>query len=180
MMAQTIKPLIRRASAVDAHLLAQLAARTFQETFAADNKPEDMTAYLAAAFSPEKQAAELADPRSIFFIAEANDAAAGYAQLHAGDAPACIEGTNTIELARIYVAQEFLGRGVGEALMRACMDEASRAGHRTIWLGVWEKNERAQAFYRKWGFQVVGQHVFQLGSDPQTDLLMARALHGNF
>jgi ribosomal protein S18 acetylase RimI-like enzyme len=180
MMARTIKPLIRRASAVDAPLLAQLAARTFQETFAADNKPEDMTAYLTAAFGPEKQAAELADPRSIFFIAEANDAAAGYAQLHAGDAPPCIEGPNSIELSRIYVAKEFLGRGVGEALMRACMDEASRAGHHTIWLGVWEKNERAQAFYRKWGFQVVGQHIFQLGSDPQTDLLMARALHGIF
>jgi GNAT superfamily N-acetyltransferase len=134
-MDQTIKPLVRRASAVDAPLLAQLAARTFQETFAADNKPEDMTAYLAAAFSPEKQAAELADPRSIFFIAEVNDAAAGYAQLHAGDAPAYIESPNTIELARIYVAKEFLGRGVGEALMKRAgpgiTQSGSASGRRT-------------------------------------------------
>ena len=79
-------------------------------------------------------------------------------------------------MVRLYVAQEWLGRGVGEALMRACLDEAQRKGCKTIWLGVWERNIRAQAFYRKWNFQAVGEHVFQLGSDPQRDILMERSL----
>jgi ribosomal protein S18 acetylase RimI-like enzyme len=83
---------------------------------------------------------------------------------------------NPVELVRLYVLREWLGRGVGEALMRACVDEARRAGHATIWLGVWERNGRAQAFYRKWNFRAVGEHVFQLGYDPQKDILMQRAV----
>ncbi len=175
-MTRSVCPLIRRATADDAGLLAALGARTFADTFAADNKPEDMAAYLAAAFSPEQQAAELADPRAIFLLAEVDGRAAGYAALRADDAPACVTGARPVELVRLYVTQEWLGRGVGEALMRECVGMALQAGHQTMWLGVWEHNQRAQAFYRKWGFQVVGGHVFQLGTDPQTDLLMERAL----
>jgi len=167
---------IRRAEPGDAGLLAELGARTFSETFAADNSPEDMAAYLDASFSPARQAAELADPASTFFVAEVGGLAAGYAQLHAGEPAEGVEGDKPVELVRLYVSREWLGRGVGEALMRACVDEARRAGHGTIWLGVWERNGRAQAFYRKWDFRAVGEHVFQLGSDPQTDILMERAL----
>ena len=167
---------IRRASASDASLLAELGARTFHDAFSADNTAEDMDAYMSVAFTPEKLAAELADADTAFFVAEIDGAAVGYAQLRAGEAPPCVEGARPIELARLYVSQAWLGRGVGEALMRACVEEACAAGHRTIWLGVWERNPRAQAFYRKWDFRVVGDHVFVLGSDPQTDLLMERAL----
>jgi diamine N-acetyltransferase len=175
-MSDRVLPLIRRATVADAAVLAELGARTFNDTFAADNKPADMAAYLAVAFSPEQQAAELADARATFLLAEMDGSAAGYAALRAGDAPSCVTGAQAVELARLYVAQEWLGSGVGAALMRACIDEAQAAGYRTMWLGVWEHNERAQAFYRKWAFKVVGTHVFQLGSDPQTDLLMERAL----
>ncbi|HVF86496.1 MAG TPA: GNAT family N-acetyltransferase [Pyrinomonadaceae bacterium] len=175
-MTQETTPLIRRATIADADLLAELGARTFREAFAADNKPEDMAAYMAAAFSPEKQAAELGNPRGTFLIAEIGGVAIGYAKLNTGDAPVCVGGSDPIELARLYVSQEWIGRGVGEALMRECIEEARRAGRQTMWLGVWEHNPRAQAFYRKWNFHVVGEHVFQLGSDFQTDLLMERAV----
>ncbi|MFL6253999.1 MAG: GNAT family N-acetyltransferase [Pyrinomonadaceae bacterium] len=167
---------IRRADAVDAGLLTELGARTFSETFAADNNPEDVAAYLASSFNLAQQAAELADPAATFFIAEVGGVAAGYAKLHAGEPAEGVGGAKPVELVRLYVSREWLGRGVGEALMRACVDEAQRAGHETIWLGVWERNGRAQAFYRKWNFRAVGEHVFQLGSDPQTDILMERAL----
>ena len=123
-----------------------------------------------------RQAAELAEPASTFFIAEVGGRGAGYAKLHAGEPPEGVEGAQPVELVRLYVLREWLGRGVGEALMRACVEEAQRAGHGTIWLGVWERNGRAQAFYRKWDFHVVGEHVFQLGSDPQRDILMERTL----
>ena len=175
-MSEKDNPIIRRATVADAALMAEIGARTFSETFAADNSHEDMSAYLTETFSPEKQAAELADPHLISFIAEVDETAIGYAQLRAGEAPACVQGANAVELLRLYVSQEWLGRGVGEALMRACVEEARRAGYQTMWLGVWERNGRAQAFYQKWGFKVIGEHIFQLGSDAQTDWLMERAL----
>jgi ribosomal protein S18 acetylase RimI-like enzyme len=175
-MSQNPEPTIRRADTEDAGLLAELGARTFSETFAADNSPEDMDTYLAATFNPARLAAELADPASTFFVAEVGGLAAGYAHLHAGEPAEGVEGAKPVELVRLYVSREWLGRGVGEALMRACVDEARRAGRETIWLGVWERNGRAQAFYRKWDFHAVGEHVFQLGSDPQRDIVMERAL----
>ena len=175
-MSQKVRVTIRRANSDDANLLAELGARTFQETFAADNTSEDMAAYLAVHFSVAQQTAELAHPASTFLIAEVDSQAAGYAKLHAGEPPKDIEVAKPIELVRLYVSQEWLGRGVGEALMRACLDEAHTAGAETLWLGVWERNARAQAFYRKWDFRAVGERAFQLGSDSQTDIVMERAV----
>jgi diamine N-acetyltransferase len=168
--------IIRGGSADDAGLLAELGARTFSETFAADNTPENMAAYLDAAFSSTQQSAELADPRSTFHIAERNAVALGYAMLRSGSAPAGLTGDRPIELVRLYVLQESLGSGVGAALMHACIGEAKWRGYKTLWLGVWEHNTRAQAFYRKWNFREGGTHVFQLGADPQTDILMQLTL----
>jgi ribosomal protein S18 acetylase RimI-like enzyme len=170
---------IRRGRAAQAELLAELGARTFSETFAPDNSAEDMAAYIASAFSPEQQAAELADPRATFLIAETgetNKVAAGYARIRCGDVPQEITGEKPIELVRLYVSRESLGSGVGAALMQACIDEVMQQGYKTLWLGVWERNGRAQAFYRKWNFHEVGTHVFQLGDDPQTDILMQRSI----
>ena len=175
-MSQTSDLTIRRANNEDAGLLAELGARTFAETFATDNTPEDIVAYIGTSFNLTQQMAELADPASTFLIAEIAGLAAGYAKLHAGKPAAGVDSVKPVELVRLYVSREWLGRGVGEALMRACIDEARQAGHRTIWLGVWERNGRAQAFYRKWNFRAVGEHVFQLGSDPQRDILMERAV----
>lgn len=166
----------RRANPNDAELLSKLGARTFNETFASDNTQDDMAAYLASAFSIEQQSAELAHPASSFLIAEVDGMPAGYAKLHAGEPPEGVQGPQSIELVRLYASREWHGRGVGEALMRACLEEARRGGYETMWLGVWERNARAQAFYRKWDFRDVGEHTFQLGSDPQRDILMERAI----
>lgn len=163
---------IRRATPEDAELLARLGEQTFSETFAHLNTPEDMEAYLTSAFTPARLAGELADPRALFWVAEVGGEPAGYAKLHDGEPPPEVTGERPVELVRLYVLQRWLGLGVGPALMRTCVDEARRAGHRAMWLGVWEHNERAKAFYRRWGFRRVGQHVFQLGSDPQIDWLM--------
>lgn len=167
---------IRRGTGGDAALLADLGARTFSETFAADNTPEDMAAYLASSFSPEQQAAELADSQCSFQIAETNGVAVGYAMLRSGSALDSVTGDEPIELVRLYVSKESLGGGIGAALMQACIAEAKQRGYKTLWLGVWEHNHRAQAFYRKWNFHDVGTHVFQLGGDLQTDILMQRSI----
>ncbi|HET6974957.1 MAG TPA: GNAT family N-acetyltransferase [Pyrinomonadaceae bacterium] len=175
-MTEKVHVTIRHATADDASLLAEFGARTFHETFAADNTAEDMETYLASSFSLTQQSDELADPNSTFLIAEVDGLAAGYTMLHVGEVPDGIEGANPIEIVRIYVSSEWFGRGVGEALMHACFDEARKAGRETIWLGVWERNARAQAFYRKWNFRTVGEHTFQLGADQQLDLLMERPI----
>lgn len=167
---------IRRGKAEDSGLLAELGARTFSETFAADNTPENMAAYLASAFSEAQQAAELADPHCLFQIAETNGVAVGYDMLRYGNGLGGVNGEKPIELVRLYVSRESLGSGVGAALMQACIGEAKQRDYKTLWLGVWEHNQRAQAFYRKWNFIEVGKHVFQLGDDPQTDILMQRAI----
>lgn len=169
-------PTIRRGTLQDTELLADLGARTFSETFAIDNTPENMSAYLAAAFTPQQSAAALVDPRCAFLIAETDGVAVGYAMLRSGAVPEQVAGERPIELVRLYVSRDSLGSGVGAALMQACIDEAKRGGYQTLWLGVWEHNIRAQAFYRKWSFREAGTHLFQLGDDPQTDLLMQRSI----
>ena len=175
-MSQVPDLTIRHGAPADAALLSELGARTFSETFAVDNTPEDLAAYLATSFSVAQQTAELEDPAATFLIAEIDGSAVGYAKLRYGEPEKGIEGVNPIELVRLYVSREWLGRRVGEQLMRACLDEARKAGHDTIWLGVWERNNRAQAFYRKWDFRTVGEHMFKLGSDLQRDLVMQRSL----
>jgi len=167
---------IRPGTGDDAAMLAEMAARIFYETFAAENRPEDMKAYMDEAFTVARQAKEIADPRSTFLLAFVDDEPAGYAKIHAGDAPPDVAGERPVELARLYADHRWHGRGVGSALMEASFDEARRSGHATMWLGVWERNFRAIAFYRKCGFVECGSKVFKLGSDPQTDLLMARLL----
>jgi len=167
---------VRRGRSADAALLAELGARTFSETFAPDNSASDMSDYLASAFSPAQQAAELADSSSLFLIAEQDGVALGYAMLRSGNVLESVTGDKPIEVVRLYVSQGSLGSGVGAALMQACIDEARQRGYKTLWLGVWEHNARAQAFYRKWNFSEIGTHIFQLGDDPQTDILMQRAV----
>lgn len=165
---------IRKANASDTYLLAELGARTFADSFAADNTPEDMADYLALSFSPEKQAAEMAEPGTLFLIAEEGGQPVGYTRLREGNVPDCVSGAHPIEIVRIYSVKEMIGRGVGKALMSDCLEEARSRGCDVIWLDVWEKNPRAIAFYQKWGFEKVGEQGFQLGDDLQTDWIMAR------
>ena len=165
---------IRFATAADPALLAELGAQTFSDTFAAQNTAENMAAYLAASFSVQKQAAELVHPNSLFLIAETAGEAVGYARLKEDAPPSVISGSHPIEIGRFYSRKERVGRGVGPALMQACLLEAQHRGCDTIWLDVWEENPRAIAFYRKWGFVEAGTQIFPLGEDLQHDLLMQR------
>ncbi len=167
---------IRKATKKDNILLANLGARTFADSFAADNTPEDMAAYLAGSFSPEKLTAELNDRGSVFLIAEVDNEPVGYTRLRQDPPPDCIKGVHPIEIVRLYSVKEWIGRGVGAALMQACLNEALHEGHDVIWLDVWEKNPRAITFYQKWGFVKVGEQGFQLGNDLQNDWLMARTV----
>ena len=163
---------IRYGTTEDAKMLAELGARTFYDTFAKDNTPENIDAYLKKSFSPEIQSNELSQPDIIFLIAEFEDMPIGYAQLMINSKDESIKSTQPLEIRRIYTSQEYLGRGVGKELMQAIISEARLRGCDCIWLGVWEKNQRAIDFYEKWGFREVGTHIFSVGDDPQTDFVM--------
>jgi GNAT superfamily N-acetyltransferase len=167
---------IRPAVASDAATLTQLGERTFRDTFAADNRPEDMEAFLSSHYRPELQAAELADPGNLYLLAEVAGTPAGFALL--GDRPIekGVPGERPLMLVRLYVDRPFLGARVGAALLQRCVDIARERGHDVLWLGVWERNTRAIAFYSRWGFADVGEMVFTLGSDPQRDRVMALQL----
>lgn len=165
---------IRTAGSTDNTLLAELGARTFFNTFADANSAEDMAAYLAASFSPQIQAAELADPANTFLIADVDGAAAGFAHLRFGPAPLARGGTRPLEIARIYADTAWIGRGVGSALMAAALEFAANHGCDICWLGVWEQNPRAIAFYKKWDFAIAGTQIFKLGQDQQVDYVMVR------
>ncbi len=169
---------IRRAEITDAERLAELSYKTFWDAFAdhPENAPEDMADYMKKAFSVEQTRRELLEENSIFFIAECEDETAGYAKVTLESIEDGISAEKPIELNRLYSHQKFLGKGVGAKLMDECFRIAKENNCDVIWLGVWEFNPRAQAFYKKYGFYEVGKHIFQLGSDPQIDLLMQRDL----
>jgi GNAT superfamily N-acetyltransferase len=167
---------IRHAVPEDAKRLTDLAYTTFWDAFAdhPKNAPDDLAHYMRQAFSLEQITAELAEPNSIFLLAEIGGELAGYAKLILDNTEPGITAERPIELNRLYSQQKYLGQGVGQRLMDACFDLAKERRFDTIWLGVWEFNPRAQRFYEKNGFHVVGKHTFVLGADPQTDLLMQR------
>ena len=167
---------IRVATLADAALLARMGEETFRDTFAADNTPADMEAYVAAAFGEAQQAAELADPHTRVLIAEIGGEAVGYVRLITGPAPARVAAQRPMEISRFYARTTWIGRGVGAALMTRALHEAQANGCDAAWLGVWERNLRAIAFYERWGFRAVGEQVFVLGSDPQRDLVMVRGV----
>jgi diamine N-acetyltransferase len=168
--------LIRLATTADLETLLAVAARSFYDAFASTNTPENMQAYMSTAFTREQFQQELDDPQNTFLLAELAGRAVGYAKLIRSEAPTCVTEPNAIELSRLYVDQNVLGAGIGPALMQHCFALAQQAGFQAMFLGVWEHNPRAQVFYRKWGFERVGEHIFQMGEDPQTDWWMMRQL----
>ena len=175
-LTDTSELLIRRAVQSDANALSQFAARTFTDTFGPDNRPEDMAMFLSSTFGEEHQAREIADPTYVTLLAEIDGALAGYAQLRWSDVPECVTGPSPIELLRFYVDTNWKGRGIAQRLMSEVQEAAKKLGAHTLWLGVWEHNPRAQAFYTKCGYNDVGSHDFILGTDHQTDRIMAIAI----
>ena len=170
------KIIFRRASIIDAPLIAEFGRQTFATSFGADNTAEDMEKYLSANFSIDHIQNQLSDQASTFILAFEQGKPVGYAMLYAGQAPPPVTGPRPVELVRIYVDTAIISKGYGSMVMRTCLEEARQGGFETIWLGVWEKNQRAIRFYEKWGFQQVGTIAFLLGDDLQTDFVMARRL----
>lgn len=167
---------ITRARDSDAEPLSSLGRKTFLETFEKDNTPEDMDSYLNQTFSVGLQLAEIRDSTRIIEIARIQGEPAGFLHLLKGSADPSVTTPKPIELLRLYVDARFHGKGVGAALMDRCLMLSRDLGYETLWLGVWERNFRAQAFYQKYGFSKVGTHGFQLGSDLQTDWILSRSL----
>lgn len=163
---------IRPAQAEDAATLAQLGADTFAQTFAADNEPDNLQAYLAQAFSLARIREELADPLANFWLAWINGQPAGYAKVRGPSAADCVTGARPLELHRIYTLDFARGTGLGGALMQTCLEHARDHAFSTLWLGVWEQNTNAIEFYQYRGFNTVGTQKFHLGNDLQTDLIM--------
>jgi diamine N-acetyltransferase len=167
---------VKVAEIEDVSLLAELGARTFYDTFAAENTEMDMQDYIRKTFSRERILHELNDKTSTFLICFVDDVAAGYAKLQHNKNPASLPEKKAIEIERLYVIQSLIGKKVGKFLMLKCIDIARQGSYELIWLGVWEKNVRAIEFYKKFGFEVFGSQKFVLGNDVQDDLLMKKEL----
>jgi diamine N-acetyltransferase len=167
---------IRRGVLEDAPALAELAARTFADAFAADNRPEDLQAHLESSYGVVQQSQELSDPNEITLLAFADDALIAFAQVRRKVPPACVTQAQAIEVHRFYVDRRVHGKGVAQALMSAVKSVAKDFDAQHLWLSAWERNPRAVAFYAKMGFEIVGSADFVVGSDVQTDHIMVASL----
>jgi ribosomal protein S18 acetylase RimI-like enzyme len=167
---------IRYATPADASLLVSLGIQTFRETFEEVNTAEDMSLYLNQAFALEQVQQELNENGSAFFIAVESNEPIGYARVRTSKKPDPLSSANPLEIERLYVIRKQLGKQAGKMLMQCCLDYAITRKFDTVWLGVWEHNQRAIRFYEKWGFTKFGSHVFMLGTDRQTDHLMSKRI----
>jgi ribosomal protein S18 acetylase RimI-like enzyme len=158
----------------DSHIAAlqQIGRQTFSETFAESNSAENMAKYLEEAYSYEKLNAELNDPNSIFYFAKMDQNVIGYLKLNFGASQTELKDKNALEIERIYVLKEFHGKKVGQLLFDKAIEIAKEYHVTYVWLGVWEENKRALQFYTKNGFIEFDQHIFVLGDEAQTDIMM--------
>lgn len=167
---------IRPAQQGDARPLAELAEYTFREAFGATNSAADMAMHCRQSYGETIQAAEIAASDRLTLLATVDGILAGFTQLRWGAAPECVRAEKPGEILRFYLRGEFHGTGVAAALMDAALAALRERGATTAWLGVWEQNPRAIAFYRKRGFTEVGAQIFVLGTDHQRDKVFARPL----
>ena len=169
-------PTIKLAKPSDAASLATLAEKTFRDTFAQSINKKDFESYVARSFSENQIRYELLDNASAFFIARLEDTWVGYAKLYQSPPPDCVKPLPAIELARLYSMQQYLGCGIGAALLEACLNYARSSAFKSIWLGSWQENHRGNAFYTKKQFEILGTKTFAIGSDIQEDYIFARPI----
>jgi ribosomal protein S18 acetylase RimI-like enzyme len=167
---------IRIAHAEDAELIAGLSRKTFYETFGSVNTRENMDKFMNEQFTREMLMQEVSEPGNIFLLAFDEMTPVGYARLREGKRYPEFETKDSLEIARIYVINTYIGAGIGRELMRQCILTAKAMKKDILWLGVWEKNNRAISFYQHWGFEKFGEHDFILGNDVQKDWLMMKRL----
>lgn len=168
--------IINKASAEDVEIVQSLGRQTFSETFAENNTEEAMKKYLEESFNTEKIKSELNNPDSFFYIAWEEDNPVGYLKVNSGKAQTELQDDTALEIERIYVKKSHHGKKVGQLLYNQALETAGQLKKSYLWLGVWEENQRALQFYRKNGFVEFDKHIFRLGEEEQTDLMMKKVL----
>ncbi|MGM5629842.1 GNAT family N-acetyltransferase [Apibacter raozihei] len=163
---------IRKVELTDIEILQDLAKKTFYETFESFNTKEDMQNYLNENFSIDKLRSELENPLSEFYFAEFEHKMVGYLKINSSKAQTEIKNTNSLEIERIYILQGYQKMKIGQLLFEKALSIAKTENYEYIWLGVWEENPKAIAFYKKNGFIEFDKHIFRLGDDEQTDIMM--------
>jgi len=163
---------IKRVTLSDIVQLQKIGRQTFQETFSESNSEENMKNYLEEGFSKEKLTAELNDKNSEFYFATIDNEVIGYLKINFGESQTELKDNKALEIERIYVSKEFHGKNVGQLLYDKAIQIATQKNADYVWLGVWEENLRAISFYTKNGFVAFDKHIFKLGNDEQTDIMM--------
>jgi diamine N-acetyltransferase len=175
---------IRLSTFEDTAQMRDLAIKSYLDTFAESNTPEDMEAFLRDSYSLKKMQEEFYEPGSVLFLAYKNgltgqplsESMVGFLRLRINDEAADKLGNNSIELHRLYIHPDCKGMGIGKELLEAALSYSKQHQFDWIWLGVWEKNFNAQKIYAKWGFEKFSEHVFKMGTDAQTDWLLKKAI----
>lgn len=172
--------MICRGSVTDAAELAKFAAHTFEQTFSADLNSEDLQIHVDTSYGPEQQAAELADPLVTTILARLNGELVAYAQVRQSSPPPCVTHASAIELHRFYVDRRAHGTGLASSLMREVHQAVREFGGHHIWLGVWELNPRAIAFYKKMMFVDVGSQFYMVGPERQVDRVLVKSINPEY
>lgn len=167
---------IRKINILDLPQLQEIGISTFSETFTEHNTKEDLEKYLKESFAADKLSAELNNQYSSFYFAELNEEIIGYLKINFGDAQTELKDNKSVEIERIYVLQAYHGKKIGQLLYNKAIEIAKEHQAHYVWLGVWEENHRALQFYKKNGFVQFDTHIFKLGNDEQTDIMMKLAL----
>jgi ribosomal protein S18 acetylase RimI-like enzyme len=168
--------LVKKSSIKDLAQLQKIGISTFSETFAEHNTKEDLEKYLKESFAADKLIAELENPDAAFYFAEVDDTVIGYLKINFGNAQTELKDNKSVEIERIYVLQAYHGKKIGQLLFNKAIEIAKEHQAHYVWLGVWEENHKALQFYKKNGFVQFDTHIFKLGNDEQTDIMMKLAL----
>ena len=167
---------VKPCTIADVQTLQAISRETFDDTFRAMNSPESMDAYLETAYALDKLEKELSNADSFFYFVYLNEELAGYLKLNIGEAQSDEIIDNALEVERIYIRRAHQGAGLGKYLIQLSIDFAREKNKTNMWLGVWEKNEKAIRFYQGMGFVLHGAHPFYMGDEKQTDLIMVKSL----
>lgn len=167
---------LKKCSLEDLGLLQDISIETFKDTFQNQNSPENMKAYLERAFNLNQLEKELSNTASEFYFIYADEEIAGYLKVNADDAQTERMGADSLEIERIYIRKTHRKQGLGKYLVQKAIEIAAKRNKKKIWLGVWEQNENAIAFYHKMGFVQTGAHSFYMGDEEQIDYIMTKAI----
>ncbi|MHA7584790.1 GNAT family N-acetyltransferase [Paenibacillus vandeheii] len=167
---------IRACRREDLQKLQEISIETFNDTFKDQNSPDNMRAYLERAFNAKQLEAELSNSCSDIFFVYYNDELAGYLKLNRDEAQSEKMSDASLEIERIYIKKKFQKHGLGKYLLNQAIETALEHNKKKIWLGVWERNDNAIAFYNKMGFVQTGSHSFYMGDEEQIDFILVKTL----